>query len=358
MAIRTIAIIHGHYIALQGYWLWEELLRFTFIDLSTRTWQPDTSTPDPTLSAVLLRHHHIPTPALLSTDRYIADICMGEMAFVDQAIAGAGTAEAVTLDDTEDDQELSSLESSLCSMDFDPPLRISSSQDVCGLGISGLLSKDGSGPFTGLGAISVRPFAWRHTPTPGNSEPRYADTPVGANTYRSACQRREPYMDVSTTLAVRTRILESIVDCDPALTDAPHTTETTPTQPPARVTPIDQSHRLIRFPPPPMKHFAAPTISSELRRMSNLRSSIGYPSHRPYHHRLSRSSVVILGTPRFLRNAETRDEIASIRTPLRSWDTTSTRFAKATSGHHRSRAFSVDVTVASPSGLNTIPRWR
>ncbi|KAJ3570405.1 hypothetical protein NP233_g4420 [Leucocoprinus birnbaumii] len=364
MAIRTTALIHSHYIALQGYGLWD----FKFHDISAPPRISDT-----TPSATPQRYQHISTSTLLlSPGRRIPGICLSDIALVGGADSyqegtGIAAADSVTVDDTEDDQEVSSLDSSMCSSEINPPLPVSSSRDARGLGISGLRSKDGSGPFTGLGVICVRPFAWRHKSTSGNLEANAGGTPVDACcTHNTSHKRSVPHRvqcqtltNVNTPLQTQKFKERPILECDPGSSDALHlaATETTPTQPPVTPNISVLSNRRISVPSrPTFKRFAAPTISSQLKRISNVA-----PNHtgfaRAHRHRLSESSAPVPGTQSSsssLGCSATRDQITT-STSLRSSHTGVRRFSRTTSLYFRPERRSVYETVALPLVLTSTP---
>ena len=251
MAIRTISIFQGHYLALQGGGMWDELSGFSLLEVLTRSHRSDHSISDPT--TVSPRQAHVPPSALIFPDRRMSGICLDGMTIFDEE---------------EDDQHSSSLDGLLPPMEIDPPLRIEPSHDLHGLGISGLWSKDGSAPFTGLGLISVRPSPWRYTPTSANLQSNNGDRSTPSNPHDSS-PRYEVYDTNVNVVQAQTQKLESFVEPDPGSSDAFHAkTETVPLQQSWK--PFDRSHFCRRTSAPPrlVKHFAVPTTSSELKKIS------------------------------------------------------------------------------------------
>ena len=93
MAIRTISIFQGHYLALQGGGMWDELSGFSLLEVLTRSHRSDHSISDPT--TVSPRQAHVPPSALIFPDRRMSGICLDGMTIFDEE---------------EDDQHSSSLD--------------------------------------------------------------------------------------------------------------------------------------------------------------------------------------------------------------------------------------------------------
>ncbi|KAF9445501.1 hypothetical protein P691DRAFT_264735 [Macrolepiota fuliginosa MF-IS2] len=265
MAIRTIAFIQGHYTALQGHWNWDESTGFHFIPLSR-----------PPLSAqhsTLLDVPYILVPFNSPCRNYPGGL-------EDNPAAESTDADA------EDDTEPSSLDSSLCSIDFEPPSRLASIQEHCGLGIIGLSKKDGSGPFTGFGIVSIH-SPWRNTDT------SLLDT---------GCDIEEALSswNVSDTMLQETLLtfnedsmdqtLGSIPECDSWYSEPSAVgleLELAPTAEPTTCA-TATAHSSVFLPPqrPPATrassapHFARPTISSQLKSVPITKSNIAFPSRR------------------------------------------------------------------------------
>jgi hypothetical protein len=343
MAIRTITIIHEYFIALQGYWRWNELSGFHLISLriprlDTIFNDPPAFTPPP--------HHPTLTPGSPS------GMYTGEMGSVDDL--EPATSES-SLGVPEDDLD-SSVDSSLSSVEIDPPLRLHSRQHNCGLGISGLLAKDGSGPFTGLGVVSVRSFLWRHTSTTTDSQ-------------RAAEEETMLWMMVNTTLQSGFNHNTDITPHTPELNliskkseNGPESLEALqlvakplPTCPPVTPTKISLPHTIS--PLLSKTNFAAPTISSELKKITKTSSTTSSPP-RNRCHRIYGSQALVLANPSRFHGHQTQ-KIHDVPT-RRSF------LAPKTTAYMRPRAPSVgpvnvskSVRLGSPElAAQTIPRWR
>lgn len=156
MAIKTISIFRGYYTSLQGYWNWDNTKGFVFV--SRPRPNPESHPPLYTTST----RHYAPYLRVPSNSPSSPDTGETQITGCSRDVP---TAELPNdTNNPDDESEDSSLDSSLCSIEFDPPERLSNVQESYGLGISGLSKKDGSGPFTGLGILSVH-SSWQDTPT-------------------------------------------------------------------------------------------------------------------------------------------------------------------------------------------------
>jgi len=139
-------------------------------------------------------------------------------------------------------------------------VRIESSRHQHGLGISGLRSKDGNGPFTGLGLFSVRPSPWRNTPLSGDSQHDHRDKAALSNSHRSElCD--------ATAGAVQAQT-QSFPKYDSESSDMFHNMTGTPNHQSQRfLSGSYLSHRTLT-PPQLVKHFSAPPVLNDLKEMS------------------------------------------------------------------------------------------
>jgi hypothetical protein len=492
MAIRTIAIIQGHYIALQGHshadanavangldWFYDlagfEVLAGYGRDIEGLGSRARSHSRASYNSAL---HIDVENSAGVPTSLFGRSRTTGERTLLGDDVDHSSTTRPPGFPDfdaeenyqyhyQDQDQELesssTSLDTSLSSADYEPPSRQYHDYDAracgIGLGISGLLSKDGTAPFTGLGVISVRPFAWRHAPPAtgggtatsasfatgdkapdinigngGGMEPErlckmyyygrvhaqcHTDSEIDLET-RLHCPNANGLGHNTATESPHTRTQAQALDaiseyyCDPEsatssspslylpsnaggivqrprLTDTGMEMEATPTQPPM-LTPItnadtspassssrrlgnDYARYLTSLPSArPMKGFAAPTISSGLKRRvsatastSNLAILNANRGQRHYHRSSGSGRLdVMTMSSRFIDSSDFGDSDRENKAnPLHSepFSARTPTNVKTTSIRHRGSSLAgvVDVSTnpVSMSGTpRAVPRWR
>ena len=199
----------------------------------------------------------ISTPTLISPDSHMSGVYSDG---INGADVESVNADMTVFDSMEDDQQHSFLDSPLSSMKIDPPVRIESSRHQHGLGISGLRSKDGNGPFTGLGLFSVRPSPWRNTPLSGDSQHDHRDKAALSNSHRyELCD--------ATAGAVQAQT-QSFLKYDSESSDMFHIMTGTPNHQSQRfLSGSYLSHRTLT-PPQLVKHFSAPPVLNDLKEIS------------------------------------------------------------------------------------------
>lgn len=255
MAIRTISVFQSNYLSPEGCdMLNVDISGFSPLDFFTRS---DHSISAPTISTP---PDFISTPTLISPDSHMSGVYSDGITGADVESVNA---DMTAFDSMEDDQQHSFLDSPLSSMKIDPPVRIESSRHQHGLGISGLRSKDGNGPFTGLGLFSVHPSPWRNTPTYGDSQHDYSDKAALSNSHRyELCDA------AAGAVQAQTQTSQSFLKYDSESSDMFHIMIGTPNHQSRKF--LSRSHLSHRTLTPPqlVKHFSAPPVLNDLKEMS------------------------------------------------------------------------------------------
>jgi len=249
MSIKTISIVQENYLASQGRAMSNadvNMSDLSLADFSTRSRRSGHLISVPTIPTP---PDHIPSPTFIFSDSSMSEGCIAGMTGANNESANADTAEVFFFDVMEGDQQHSSLDSPLSSMKVDPPMRIESSRHQHGLGISGLLSKDGNGPFTGLGLFSVRPSPWRNLSSSGDSQSNYSN--------KHRCDTNQ----------VQTQTLPSFLDHNPESPNMSHTATAKPYKQSQKFSRSHLCHRTLT-PPQLVKHFSAPTVLNDHKEMS------------------------------------------------------------------------------------------
>jgi len=265
MAIRTISIFQENYLSPQGRDNVDSP-DFSLVDFFTRSGH--------SISVPTIPTQPDYTPTLISPDSWMFGVYLDRMTSADVDPVDADT---TPLDSMEDDQQHSFLDSPLRAMEIDPPMRTESSRHQYGLGISGLRSKDDSGPFTGLGLFSVRPSPWRNTLTSEDTLSDYSDTLVLSNSHlHKLCDANAGAVQAQT---------QTFLKYDSESSDTLRIAVATPYQQARKF--LNRSQLLHRTLSPPqlVKHFSAPTVLNDLKGLS--------PQPNEHcHRRLGRSAYI------------------------------------------------------------------
>ena len=254
MAIRTISIFESNYLSPEGRDVSNvDISDFGLVDFFTRSGYSIS------VSTIPTPPDFIPTPTLISPDSHMSGIHSDGITGADVESVNAD----MMVDSMEDDQQHSRLDTPLCSMEIDPPTRIESSRHQHGLGISGLRSKDGNGPFTGLGLFSVHPSPWRNSPTFGDSHHNYSDKSALSDSHRyELCDAN------AGAVQAQTQTSRSFLKYDSESSNMFHIMMETPNHQSWKF--LSRSHLCHRTLTPPqlVKHFSAPPVLNDLKEVS------------------------------------------------------------------------------------------